>query len=154
MAKLRVDFTNVESFEVLPTDIYPAVITNIEEKTGKTSGQPYLNIEMTVSEGDYEGRKLFGMVSFSPKAAFKVKEFLIACGVDAEELGGNYDVEPEDYIGTELIASVIVDQYEGKENNKVEAFLPLDDAPAPTPKAVIKGKAAPAAVVVKKTKFK
>ena len=153
MAKLRVDFTNVESFEVLPTDVYPVVITNIEEKTGKTSGQPYLNIEMTVTEGEYEGRKLWGMVSFSPKAAFKVKEFLIACGVSTEDLGGNYDVEPEDYIGTELMISVVVDQYEGRENNKVDAFLPSDSAPAPTPKAVVKGKAV-AAPAAKKTKFK
>ena len=154
MSILRVDFTNVEEFEVMPTDIYPVVITGIEERAGKTSGLPYLNVEMAVTEGEYEGRKLWGMVSFSPKAAFKVKEFLVACGVSAEELEGNYDVEPEDYIGIEILASVIVDQYNGKENNKVESFLPLSDGPAQLPvQKAVKGKA-PVVSAKPKSKFK
>ena len=153
MSILRVDFTNVESFEVIPTDVYAAVITGIEEKLGKTSKLPYLNIELTISEGEYEGRKLWGMVSFSPKAAFKVKEFLLACGLAEEDLGGQMDIDPEEYIGTELNISVVVDQWEGKENNKVDMFLPLDEPAAPAPKATVKGKA-PAAGAAKKPKFK
>lgn len=53
-------------FEPLPVGWYDGVITKVEVRAGGKG--PYLNIEVTVHGEDHNGRKVWGMSSFSDKA--------------------------------------------------------------------------------------
>ena len=47
-----------EAFEPIAAGTYPAQITNIEEVESR-SGRPMINVELTIADGPYTGRKLF-----------------------------------------------------------------------------------------------
>lgn len=123
---IKVDFSNAGgSFEILEAGIYPVVVTNIEIRDSKSSEFQYANVELVVNDGPRDGYKLWTMVSFNPKAAFKLKEFLIAVGVSKEDLTGEADIEIEDYVGAGLEVSVISENYNGKLVNRVKEYISL-----------------------------
>jgi hypothetical protein len=53
-------------FDPLPVGWYDGVITKIEVRDGKKAS--YLSVEVTVHDEEYQGRKVWGMSSFSEKA--------------------------------------------------------------------------------------
>lgn len=53
-------------FDPLPVGWYNGVITKVEVRPGQKGA--YLNIEVTVHDEEYQGRKVWGMSSFSDKA--------------------------------------------------------------------------------------
>lgn len=48
-----------DSFDPIPAGWYPVVITDSEMKPTKKGDGQYLQLELTVLEGDYQGRKLW-----------------------------------------------------------------------------------------------
>lgn len=141
MGSISINFAEVEGgFEVMPDGVYPVVIEKAEVRESKSSDHPYINYEMTISEGEYEGRKLWYISSFSPKAGFRMKDDFIALGVieGDEELEVIWDedveitpsegplvIEPE-LTGLPANARVYIDTYKGKENNKVDSLMAPD----------------------------
>jgi hypothetical protein len=67
----------------------------------------------------------------SPKAAFMVKRFLLACGVSEGELDSEFEFDPDDYEGAALEVQVSQENYEGVLRNKVKGFVSteVDDEP-------------------------
>lgn len=131
----KIDMSDVgEGFEPIPAGVYPVVITSLRQsEEDGPSGYPYLILEMTISDGEYENRKLWTNLSMSPKAAFKVKEFCLAVGVSEEELTGEFDFDPEDYEGATAEVAVKQESYEGQLKNRVTNFI-VAEASKPAPK--------------------
>lgn len=75
---LVIDLSNIEGlkFEAIPKGIYPAVVDQCEYKMSKSSGHPMLEFIFEISEGEYNGRKLYFYASFSPKALSGTKTSL------------------------------------------------------------------------------
>ena len=123
---IHIDFSNVEdAFEPLPTGAYPVQVTAVEVRDGQ-SGFPYLNWTFEVQDGEFTGRKLWGVTSLSPKALWKLKEFLKAVGEDETTLGReDFDLDPDAYIGKTILAGVTQESYEGKIQNRVDSYQPL-----------------------------
>lgn len=118
---MRVDFSEVQEFEPLPSGVYAVRITKVEEKQKPGGEYPYLNWEMTVIDGEFADRKLWECTSFAPKALFKLKG-LLEC-LDGVELdSAELDFEPQDYVGRELLVEVVVGQYNGKPTNSIENY--------------------------------
>ena len=63
---------------LLPDGIYHFVIAECERKDGKQSGQPYFNLKYEVGEGEFEGKLVWDIASFSEKALWKTQAFLRA----------------------------------------------------------------------------
>ena len=62
MAQLNFDASKVDpaqAFEAIPSDKYVVEITNSELKPTKSGNGSYLEIEYTVLEGEYRGRKVW-----------------------------------------------------------------------------------------------
>jgi hypothetical protein len=119
-----VDFTDVEvqEFELLPRGQYLVEVTSSEERAGTEF--PYLNLEMTVLEGDYADRKVWDSMSYSPKALWKLKSFLLQAGYSEEDIVGSFEVDPEEFIGQEYM--VIVTQKAGNDGvvrNRVTRYV-------------------------------
>lgn len=141
MSPFTVDFSNVDEFEPIPASAYTVTVSKMtESEEDGPSGYPYVTCEMTVTEGEFENRKLFSNLSLSPRAAFKIKEFLIACGVPEEELKAeDFEFDPEEYEGTVLEVAVAIKNVDGVLRNSITNFL-APDAEVPRKKS---GGAAP-----------
>jgi hypothetical protein len=65
-----VDLSNVQaqSFDPLPKGNYNGIIEDVEYQLSKSSGKPMWNIRVSVTDEEYENRKIFTFLSFSEKA--------------------------------------------------------------------------------------
>lgn len=120
--KFKVNFSDVQDFEPMPAGIYHVEVVDVKLKESQSSDYPYLNWEFVVLEEGYSNRKLWTITSLSPKAAFKMKEALIAFGESKEALTDDFELDPETYIGRRCLAAVVQDTYQGKINNKIESL--------------------------------
>lgn len=131
---IHVDFTGVSSgFEKIEPGTYLARVSNIEERTSK-AGKPYLNWEFTLIGGDVDGRKTWYMTSLAPNALWKLKDMLVkAFGRDKEEVSGNFELDPTDYIGEEVALIIGEEEYNGEMRDRVLDVVDssaADDGPA------------------------
>jgi hypothetical protein len=125
MSPFTVDLSHVEEFEPVPAGVYSVVVTEMNEsEEDGPSGYPYVGVVMTILEGEFENRKLFSNLSMSPKAAFKVKEFLEACGVPEEQLTSEeFEFDPEEYVNAEFDVAASVKNVDGVMRNAVTNFI-------------------------------
>lgn len=122
---MKVDFTGIsDSFEAIPTGDYEAVFTGFKIAPSKsTPGEQVCVMEYTLGDAEFSGRKAWANRSLQPAALFSLKRDMIALGADAEELAGPIDLEEslEDIKGAECVLSLSVREYEGRQNNQIDA---------------------------------
>ena len=83
MAQLNFDASKVDPsvpFEAVPSDKYTAAITHSELKPTKAGDSSCLEIEYTILEGEYKGRKVFS-IDFAIKHIVKCKAQSSKCRV-------------------------------------------------------------------------
>jgi hypothetical protein len=144
MAGTKINFAEVESstFEPLPEGNYSVVVDRVEVRESKSSEHFYLNWELEVTDEDHENQRLWMITSLSPKAAFRLKDVFLALGViDGEE--DAFEMEWDDQVevtpkegpllinpevdGLAAIAVVQNEMYNGKEQNRVNELLAMDE---------------------------
>ncbi len=151
MVKVAVDFSEVESFEAIEEGEYPVVIEQVEYvEPASEDKYPYLNVQLEISEGEHEGRKLWTILSFSPKALWRMKEVFENLGLPVDEVefevdeDTNYVTEPE-LVGIPCLAVVSIEPYDGKDRNRVDNLISADTPAQGTKKGTkAEGKKAPA----------
>jgi hypothetical protein len=131
---LKVNVSQKESeskaLDPIPRGQYHVKVTDIEtreSKSEKNKGKPYYALELTVQDGDYEGRKLWANVMLFEGALYSIVQICKAMGQDVEE--GELEIPDEDELLSEdFIVRVIIkpadDQYDSK--NVVKAFKAWD----------------------------
>jgi len=124
MPVIPVNLSDVEAYSDLPVDEYAGQIDKIEWLPAKEQGKfPQLMITYAVIDGDQLGRKSSEFLSFSPKAAFRMKKWFDQFGFgDTENLDVDDDTnlltEP-DLIGVKVVFHVYQDGYrQGKPQTK------------------------------------
>lgn len=127
MPQLKANFTDVETFEAMPAGVYEVEVAEVEVRPSENSEYDYINWTLSVTEGDYINRKLWLVTSMSPKAAWKLKEALLAFGADESDLEGELEFDPDDFIGARCKASTTQESYEGTLRNRVQAVHPLTE---------------------------
>lgn len=114
MSKITVDFSNVEGFQPVDADTYPVCVKALDLKKPKdqTNSNPYFNVRVEITEGDFAGRQLFANMTTNPERNQNGRaknsmlySFFRACGVDVVE-GQPIDIDTEDVLNTHLMASV------------------------------------------------
>jgi len=120
---IQVDFTGVESGGgvVLPEGPIQLEVSDISQEVGQDSGAAYLAFEFTVSEGQYEGKKVWDNMSLSPKALWKLRGFLEAAEFEVE--GGIQDIDLDELIGLNVTAEISHEMYQGKKKNRVTNYI-------------------------------
>lgn len=117
---LKIDFSQVQEFDLIPEGNYNAIVTAQEVRESQSSEYPYINWTLTINGGEHDNRKLWTMTSLSPKAAFRLKEMLVALGEKKEDLTGDFELDPEKYVGKGVIIQVIHEKYEGTMRERVK----------------------------------
>lgn len=79
-----INFDNVSDaeFETLPKGRYPCAVDETEFLFAKSSGAPMIKMTLVVDSGEFEGRKAWNNLVFTPKALPIVKRTLLAFGVE------------------------------------------------------------------------
>lgn len=105
---IMVDMEGVEaqSFDPLPKGTYNAIVEECKYEVSKSSGKPMWNVRLSVTDEEYENRKVFTYLSFSEKALPMTK---VALGVIAPELlSGPFNPKDPDVIAKIVTKSVKV----------------------------------------------
>ena len=105
MPKIPVDFAKVPAIEVPPSGIYEVRITGVEEKDKKDGTSTYLNVEYTIEDGPYAGKKTWGIISLAvnpdngqPKGLFSMQRIQKALGLSADPS----EVDTDEWLGQTL----------------------------------------------------
>lgn len=140
MARVQVDFSDVQEFEPIEAGEYPVVVEEVKMVEAASEDKyPYLSWVMVITEGDFKDRKIWMNTSFSPKALFKLKEILENLDLFEDELDVDYDEEtmlvttPE-LAGMPAIAVVSVGKYNNRPTNNVDTLIAADTPKAGTKK--------------------
>lgn len=125
---IRVDFTGVEAGgggRLLPEDSYAFELVDIEQKEGEESGQPYLQFELAVAEGDFKGTKAWDNMSLQPQSLWKLRGFLEAAGYPTED--GAMQLDPDELVGLMVTGDVFHEEYKGKTKHRIGSYSSIDD---------------------------
>jgi len=135
VGRVKIDFSDVQDFDVLDEGEYPVVISKAEFKPAREEGKfPYINLELDLTEEPNKGRKLWMILSFSPKALWRMKDVFENLGIYDDSLEVDYDEEsmlvtqPE-LAGLPGVAVVTHREWEGKTQTQVDALISSDDKP-------------------------
>lgn len=137
MARIPLDFNTVEdkAFPAYPVGKYRVRVATERQEASKSSGELVLKVEFEIVDGpngstEFAGKKLFGNYSLQAQAAFRVKRFLAAVGVPAEQMN---DFDTADLVGRELFVQVSVEKYNGKDQNRTGSEESVSEAAATAP---------------------
>jgi hypothetical protein len=107
---MRLDFTGVKGqteFTPIPAGKYDVQVTDYRQGTAsdkaKNPGATTISWELTVLNGEYEGRKVWENMTLVENSLWRLKAFLEACGFDVE---GEIDFDPDEVVNSELVAKV------------------------------------------------
>lgn len=109
---------------VLPEDDYLVAVSEVSVEDGQEA--EYYKWVFEVVEGKYEGSKLYYNTSLAPQALFNLRGLLEALGVEVPD--DEFDVDPKDVVGAEMMAVVTQERYQGKLQSKIGDFYAADDA--------------------------
>jgi len=110
----------------VPAGEYKLRVIEATQDTSKT-GNDMIKLKLRVVKKDgTDGPALFDYLVFTEKAFYKVDQFLKACDKHPGE-GEQSELDADEMIGWECEASLKIETYNGKESNKIEAYLFDDD---------------------------
>lgn len=113
-----------QSFTV-PAGEYKLRVIEADEDTSK-SGNDMIKLKLRIVKSDgRDGPAMFDYLVFSDSSFWKIDAFLKAAGEHPGE-GEEVSIDCTAIIGWEVQARLTVDTYNGKQSNKVDAYL-FDD---------------------------
>jgi hypothetical protein len=117
---LEYDLENVSSeFEALPAGQYLAKITEAELTKTQSTNRNMIKVTWEITEGDFEGRKLFDNIVLIEAAAFKMKQYAELIGVESGS-----QIDTADFVEAEALLTVIQGEYNGEPNNSIKKVKP------------------------------
>ena len=120
-----VDFSGVSGFEVIPNGKYPATLSKFEFAVAQ-SGFRKVKLEFTLTDeaGEYEGRKAWADLSLKSSALWKLKKYLCAMGVPAEDFGPNTNLSQmiSELVGRECLLTLGSHMYQGPQDAEPREF--------------------------------
>lgn len=129
---MKVNLAGVQEakFDALPKGKYRGIIFNAEEKE-TAKGDPMLVFTLKVSDEhpdeEFHGRQAWLNHPFVENALPFLKASLIALGEDATMLDTDIDVDPEDFVGREIVFECGAPrQFEGEARTQVRKLWPAE----------------------------
>ncbi len=105
--------------ELIPIGDYPSRIIKIGEKTTK-AGDPMWNVELEIFNSEHAGRHFWDNWVWNEKTENRIKLILHRCGFDTEV--GDVNYTPDQFIGKEMLVTLLDEEYNGETRNKVAMF--------------------------------
>jgi hypothetical protein len=109
-----------QEYKLLPAGEVKLTVTNAYETLSK-KGKDCIKLEL--SHPDITG-VIYDYLS--PEFASRFHEFLRALGVGVNP-NETIDIDPQAFIGKDIRAIIFIDEYNGRQSNKVEKYLPANN---------------------------
>lgn len=122
---VRMGEVEAQTFEALPKGTYNGVIADAEYQLSKSSGKPMWNLQIAVTDAEYENRRLFTFLSFSEKALPGSKAALAIIHPELSEKTFNVK-DPEvvgSLVGRRVKMKVTIEKYEDNDQNRIKRWL-------------------------------
>lgn len=118
---VTVDFTGVKAGgATIPDGRYAAKITAVEQKEGKESGEPYIELTWEVTSTKCNGREVkFDNYSLQPQALWRLKGLLEALEVEVPD--GEQDIDFDEIISDETECIIEVTGQKSPDGDRVYA---------------------------------
>jgi len=100
---------------VMPAGVYRFQIVKVRPETTKNHDDMW-TLELKVFEGDFRGWTVWDRLVFVEKAYPRIKMLYKQLGLPVDN---STNCEPDDIRGSDVWAEIIIDKYEGKDQNKV-----------------------------------
>lgn len=115
------------TFEVIEYTSKDGAHTYPEEGFTNENHYPKVNVLVqVVDEGEYQGERIFHTVTFMPKGvsgAGMAIHFLKTIGQPYE---GKFTPDPLAWVGERFLGYAVVDEYKGKQKNKLGEIKPVE----------------------------
>lgn len=102
---LDFDGVKVDGFEPIPENTYTVRIAEVKTGISK-AGNKKVSLTLEITEGEFEGRKLWETITFTEKAMWKVKQVLEAFTGEVWGQDG-MSLRPQELVGYTARANVI-----------------------------------------------
>lgn len=127
---MKIDLTGTTSEETPVTLItpgqYQVIVTDASEGASKLKGTPCLELHLELLDGgEFKGRALVDWLYLTPKAKWRVRQFLEAAGVAIPD--GDFDLDPATLIGKQVRIQVKHEVYEQKVMTRVDRYSAIDE---------------------------
>lgn len=125
MKKFKLDFTNVQDFELMKEGNHLLKVTSVDEWVSNNNNES-LKIE-------FQNKEKIRHVEFFPtdgKAIFKLRILLSACGFDVK--GDFFEFEPQKIVGKKFYATIVKNFYNNEDKGvklDLRSFKPIKVAP-------------------------
>lgn len=116
MPRVSIDLREAQSMKPVPDATYPVTVTEFSEVQSGPKAK-YISATLTVSEGEYEGRKFYTNLPIEGKGAGILADFVSKCtgeDIDVDDLE-EMDLDTDDLVGSEL--AIITKQSEYPEGS-------------------------------------
>lgn len=120
---------NNSQFEVLPAGKYRAVIADVQDKETKAGTGAYLNVELQIHGGSYDGRKVWEIINYrnpNDKAVEIGFRTLMSIG---RALALPEKFNPNDMLDKMVLIETTIDSKGDQPRAKVKKWLPDGEAP-------------------------
>ena len=114
-------YNDETDFPVLPDGDYLLTLTDFYDVKTSENDNEYIKFKLETEKGS----NIFYNLTFSPKNGWRVDAFLKAFGV-APAKGTTFEFDTtfcNTLIGKRAWATLYTDEYQGRKNNKVSAFI-------------------------------
>lgn len=114
------DVDDAQDFSPAPAGKYPMVVDSIEVRES-SGGDEQWALTLLIADGEFEGRKVWDNLTFSPKGVNRVKIAYKAAGYETDH---ERNCKPKDLEGKAMLVDVVVESYVAndgteKKRNKV-----------------------------------
>lgn len=106
----------------LPAGDYPVTIVEASETVSRSTGADMIKLTLDAEAPDGATAKVFDYLVASASSAWKIDAFRRALGHEVVQ-GEPVELSAEDLIGRTLRARLKVEEFNGRSNNKIEAWL-------------------------------
>lgn len=118
MARIKLDFTGVEAFNLPEVGVHIAKIVSAEETTTQGGGDA-IKVNFEVTSKQCRGARIANTFSLTEKALWKLKTLLIALGMKCD---GRITLDLDKLAGRICMITVIEDEYDGKMRKAISSF--------------------------------
>lgn len=118
MARIKLDFTGVEAFNLPEVGVHIAKIVSAEETTTQGGGDA-IKVNFEVTSKQCKGARIANTFSLTEKALWKLKTLLIALGMKCE---GRITLDLDKLAGRICMITVVEDEYDGKMRKAISNF--------------------------------
>ncbi len=121
---IEVNFEGVKSFKSAPEGNHKVTVTEVTQSMS-SNDNPMLSWVYEVTEGKAKGAKLWDVTSLQPQALFRLREVLVALGLEVPD--DVMELNLEDMVGLTCGVVVGMEEYQGKKRARITDYIGEDD---------------------------